>query len=170
MSTSLGERRASILSCVYELSAKGLSVEAACEKLQSVRPSTFYCWAKKVQGQPRERWPELLQDKKMNANNSACQKIWRSMRMHRSFTCDDIVMTSESSPGNVRTYVATLAKHGYLLCVGSSKTIHGRFKPVWRLIRNTGPKAPRRLQDGKIVWDPNLKQSLKPNNEHRSDS
>jgi len=70
------------------------------------------------------------------------QKMWASMRVLASWTNSHIATVTEAPEASIRRYVVRLAAAGYLREVGKQNAGKKREK-VWRLVRNTGPKAPR---------------------------
>lgn len=91
------------------------------------------------------------------------ERCWRSMRMHRRFTVQEIVSDAgtEADKGpedNLRRYLGLLASAGYVKELprrteGSAPTSNG-FKR-WMLARDTGPKAPVALSKVKGMRDLN---------------
>ena len=84
----------------------------------------------------------------------ARDRIWQSIRVLRQFTQPDLIATAEAGRDNVRKYVRGLLRAGYLV-IGQPK---GNGKKgghtIYRLVRDTGPHAPRQQSDGR-TWDPN---------------
>jgi len=90
------------------------------------------------------------------------QNMWRTMRIRKVFTLDDLVALSSTdhkvSPEEAETYMKFLEKAGYI------KNTDGKSRPkaAYRLIKDTGPKPPM-IQRIKRVWDPNLREVVWPN-------
>lgn len=87
----------------------------------------------------------------------ARQRIWQSMRIMRTFSKPDLVGPSDATYANVEQYVTALHRAEYLLIV--RRAIEGKrdAHAIYRLIRDSGPHAPR-LQRNGDTWDPNLHQ------------
>lgn len=82
-------------------------------------------------------------------------KIWKAMRLERTFTAAEIEALAEATRDNVRSYIGPLATAGYLVCVREARCVAGDSYPkTWRLVKNTGPIAPRITLDG--LYDGNL--------------
>ncbi|HUY26173.1 MAG TPA: hypothetical protein VMV27_02030 [Candidatus Binataceae bacterium] len=79
-------------------------------------------------------------------------RIWRSMRILRSFTIPQLVATSDATKKNATSYVSGLARNGYLRVTRTKKP---GAPGVYMLARNTGPNPPRVGHDHSI-YDPNL--------------
>lgn len=84
-------------------------------------------------------------------------RMWKSMRMLREFTPPDVEATAEASKANVRKYIKGLATHGYLQLQRAATGQPGGHA-IWRLVKNTGPVAPRLSKDG--LYDANVAEPL----------
>lgn len=87
---------------------------------------------------------------------------WQAIRQMRTFTPTDIAACAATartavSPEEARRYAQALLRVGYLKAVRTA--IPGRREAVYRLIRNTGPEAPR-LRRVAGVFDPNTGRFL----------
>ncbi|MBI5056960.1 MAG: hypothetical protein HZB61_10140 [Nitrospirae bacterium] len=81
--------------------------------------------------------------------------IWKTIRIVRDFTIHDIQIITGLPRGSISVYVSSLSRAEYIRRVGLRKDCPG-FAPrskVWRLIKNTGPKAPLLRR---CLLDPNL--------------
>jgi hypothetical protein len=78
------------------------------------------------------------------------------MRILRLFTVADLAATAEIQPRNARAYLRRLESAGYLRLARAARNGHPGGHAVWRLIRDTGPHAPRLQRDG-ATWDPNTR-------------
>ncbi|MFN4058193.1 MAG: hypothetical protein ACK4HW_08430 [Roseinatronobacter sp.] len=83
---------------------------------------------------------------------------WTVMRRLSNFSPTDLsahatTENCEVSPERAREYCQTLLRAGYLRVV--RQAISGKREAVYRLIRNTGPKAPR-LRRVRAIEDVNL--------------
>jgi len=83
------------------------------------------------------------------------EKIWMVIRgLNSEFTVEDVTVLVEGNQKAVGVYISILKHSGYIRKVGLRR-FNGRSHPLYRLVRNTGPKPPvvRRC-----VYDPNLDQ------------
>ncbi len=82
-------------------------------------------------------------------------RIWKVIRGLGDFTIEDlIVLAEERSKSTVRVYLSVLIKTGYVRKTGKLKHPHiGGPRAIYRLIKNTGPKAPVQTR---CIYDPNL--------------
>jgi len=81
------------------------------------------------------------------------QKIWNSMKISRFFTAQSVTVTTDSSKSGALVYIYQLEKSGYLqrLCEserGGILPYQVRQLATYRLIRDTGRKAPIVRRDG----------------------
>jgi len=84
------------------------------------------------------------------------EQMWRSIRILKQFSLEDIVATSNTeeqiiSKETARKYLRYLVYAGYLVRDGS----------IYILVKNTGPKPPQ-VQRIQRVYDPNLKEVVWP--------
>lgn len=84
--------------------------------------------------------------------------LWRTMRFLGAFSPTDLRVHAHTDDVRVgrdeaTAYCQMLHRAGYLRVV--QKAIPGRREAVYRLVRNTGPKAPE-LRRIRAVVDPNL--------------
>jgi hypothetical protein len=89
-------------------------------------------------------------------------RIWRTLRSlgrtQGNFTLADVIAASAADESNVRKYTRHLLRAGYLAIVQPAVPAHHhRGWARYRLVRDTGPEAPRAHQNGSI-FDPNLKE------------
>ncbi len=92
---------------------------------------------------------------------SAHARAWCVMRVFKGpFTVGDVARLSEASVANSRKYIGTLLRAGYIRVVGSrSRSPKQGRENLYRLIKNTGPKAPNQLKGS--LHDPNLGPRIK---------
>ena len=76
------------------------------------------------------------------------------MRILRIFTIPDLIATAEISEANADKYVRGLYRSGYLVIAKPKRNGKKGGCTVWRLVRDTGPRAPR-MQTNGITYDPN---------------
>lgn len=76
------------------------------------------------------------------------------MRQLRSFTTGDLVATAEIGESLAQKYVLALQRAGYLAVLQPKRSGVTGGHAQYRLVRNTGPVAPRINQDG--IFDANL--------------
>lgn len=80
-------------------------------------------------------------------------RIWKAMRILRTFSQPTLVATAEVGKDNVTRYVRGLTEVGYLAVITPANP--ARHEPAqYRLRRNTGPVAPRLGKLG--LYDANL--------------
>ncbi|MEJ5227219.1 helix-turn-helix domain-containing protein [Thermodesulfovibrio sp.] len=82
------------------------------------------------------------------------EKIWKVIRgLNSEFTIDEIAVLTGVKQSTVRAYLTILVSVGYIRKTSSQKLpAKGRPKDVYRLIKNTGPKAPMLRR---CLYDPN---------------
>ena len=91
---------------------------------------------------------------------SAVANMWRTMRALKSFTPTDVMAHShtpefEVSLANAQDYCQMLVRSGHLRVI--TKALPGRREAIYRLVRDTGPRAPRERRV-RAVWDENLRE------------
>lgn len=87
----------------------------------------------------------------------ARDRAWQSMRILRRFTLPDLIATAEISADNARKYVRGLRRSGYITIDTPKAEGKKNGHEIYRLTRDTGPKAPRLQKDGN-TYDPNEHQ------------
>jgi len=80
------------------------------------------------------------------------EKIWKVIRGLNQFTVEEVAILVEGNPKYVGVYLSSLVYAGYIRKTGRRRE-GKRSKPLYRLIKNTGPKAPKIRRN---VYDPNL--------------
>lgn len=95
-----------------------------------------------------------INSKGENIEDNIQSKIWRCIRVIKTFSFRDLVVTIENenqkiSPSAVDRYLVSLKAAGYL----TKKKAEKNYKLV--LAMNTGPQAPQ-IQKTKSIYDPNL--------------
>lgn len=84
------------------------------------------------------------------------QQVWQSMRIMRArFTTGDLLTTADTSISAVHKYCRALGRAGFLRLVQARVSGRPGSRDVWALVRDTGPLAPIRREDGSGVYDPN---------------
>ena len=86
-------------------------------------------------------------------------RMWASMRIMRVFTARDIGATSECQERSARVFIKALIEAGYAR-VERETTFEVGDYTSYRLIRNSGPLAPRLRADGTSILDLNLNQEM----------
>lgn len=81
------------------------------------------------------------------------EKVWKVIRGLLGFTFDEVAITADLPYTKASTYLKALYQAGYIRQAGKKEGIDGRKKVFWRLVRNTGPKAPAPC---KCLYDPNI--------------
>lgn len=85
------------------------------------------------------------------------QQVWQSMRVLRRFTTADLLTTAACGQSQVHKYCRALARTGYLRLHLARVSGRPGSRDVWLLVRDSGPEAPIRRQDGSGVYDPNTR-------------
>jgi len=102
------------------------------------------------------------------AKNDVRDKVWKVTRgLVGGFSYDEVTMLTEAPYPSVSKYLIQLYHAGYIRPAGKREEADGRKKVVWRLVRNTGPKAPVPCR---CLYDPNidiLAPSLNPSPQGR---
>jgi hypothetical protein len=88
----------------------------------------------------------------------ARQRLWNSIRVLKRFTAAQIEATAEVSPANLQKYLLALDRSGYLVKVRPKQNGCPGGHALWRLARDSGPRAPIVRNDGSGVYDPNQDQ------------
>ena len=83
---------------------------------------------------------------------SAQEKVWRVIRGLGDFTVEELAILVEEKQHTVTFYTSLLCKAGYIRHVGKRKAASGWPQRVYRLVKNTGPKAPIQKR---CLFDPN---------------
>ena len=75
---------------------------------------------------------------------TAQDRVWKVVRNLRDFTIYEVVELTGIPYKNISVYISALAKAGYIRRIGLRKERPGSAprSKVWKLIKNTGPKAP----------------------------
>lgn len=87
----------------------------------------------------------------------ARDRAWQSMRILCLFTVPDLMATAEIGKSNARYYINGLRRSGYLVIAKAKQDGRKNGHEAYRLVRDTGPKAPRLQSDGR-TYDPNQHQ------------
>jgi hypothetical protein len=83
------------------------------------------------------------------------QHAWSSMRVFKVFTTEQIEATAGITRDNLRKYIKALHKSSYLRIARPKQNGRSQGHTVWRLIRDSGARAPIVRMDGSGVYDPN---------------
>ena len=86
-------------------------------------------------------------------------RMWSSMRIMRVFTAQDIAATAEGDDRAARAYIKALQQAGYVR-VERETTFEVGSYTSYRLLKNTGPLAPRLRADGKSLLDLNRNEEV----------
>jgi hypothetical protein len=97
------------------------------------------------------------------------QQAWNSIRVLKRFTAAQIEATAEIQEENLRKYLKALAAAGYLAQVRPKQNGRPGGHAIWRLARDSGPRAPLVRYDGSGVYDPNQDQLYPGRNEVAND-
>jgi hypothetical protein len=109
--------------------------------------------------------PRVREDGSRITAGMGRQNMWRTMRIRKIFTLNDLIALSSVDEHKIaeeeaKTYVSYLEKAGYLKKIDRLSM----SKATFRFIRDTGPKSPM-IQRVRRVYDPNLKQIVWPESE-----
>jgi len=83
------------------------------------------------------------------------QQAWNSIRVLKRFTSAQVEATAEISRDNLRKYLKALDRAGYLVLAKPKRNGKSLGHAVWRLARDSGPRAPIVRTAGSGVYDPN---------------
>lgn len=100
---------------------------------------------------------EGAQTRAYNRLPRARDRAWQSMRILRLFTVPDLMATAEMGKANARKYINGLRSSGYLVVARPKQEGKKNGHEAYRLVRDTGPRAPRLQSDGR-TYDPNQHQ------------
>ncbi|MEJ1358304.1 MAG: hypothetical protein RPU42_14450 [Candidatus Sedimenticola sp. (ex Thyasira tokunagai)] len=89
-----------------------------------------------------------------NRQPIARDRAWQSMRILPHFSVPELMATAEIGNENARKYIKGLLQSGYLVIARKKQNGRKGGHEAYRLIRNTGPRAPRLQTDGN-TYDPN---------------
>lgn len=107
---------------------------------------------------PRTRCAARSIAKTKGANHKRA-KIWYAMRVMRHFTIADLMaVTEQDNKYSILTFIGYLRRAGYVIARYGNKGKHELTSFV--LVRNTGPKCPSILRNGKTIWDHNTEQEI----------
>jgi len=81
------------------------------------------------------------------------ERAWQAMRSLRSFDLGQLMSVSEIERSNGTKFVRALTRAGYLRCIQRANPTRRQFA-LYRLIDDTGPRAPVLRNDGR-VYDAN---------------
>jgi hypothetical protein len=88
------------------------------------------------------------------------QQVWQAMRIMRGhFSVADLLRTCDISESAVHKYCRALARAGYLRLLWPRVSGRAGSRDIWALVRDSGPHAPIKRQDGSAVWDPNTRHA-----------
>lgn len=96
--------------------------------------------------------------KKIRSGMNGQQLIWNALRINRKLTVGTAESVTKINPRTIYRYLNDLEKAGYVKCQrndrsGSNFDRMG-IQNIWKLVRETGPKAPI-LRRGIGFWDQN---------------
>lgn len=87
------------------------------------------------------------------AQNDAREKVWKMIRCLIAFSFEEVSILTELPYTLASSYLKALYQAGYIRQAGKRREADGRKKVIWRVARNTGPKAPVPC---KCLYDPNI--------------
>lgn len=85
----------------------------------------------------------------------ARQRVWNSIRVLKRFTAAQLEATATIRRANLQKYLLALDRAGYLTLVRPKQNGKSLGHAIWRLARDTGPRAPIVRTDSSGVYDPN---------------
>ncbi|KAF0145075.1 MAG: hypothetical protein FD156_1186 [Nitrospirae bacterium] len=97
-----------------------------------------------LNNRPRKKETESLRNR---------EKIWKVIRVLREFSVEEVSTLTELIYKVVSGYVFHLYNAGYVRQAGKRKEGDGRNRVLWRIAKNTGPKAPVICR---CLYDPNI--------------
>lgn len=100
--------------------------------------------------------PRVRKDGTEISQGKGTQRMWNTLRVRKIATIADIWALSNTTQRMAAEYLRYLEKAGYVRNIYAGAPV-----ATYRLIRDTGPKAPM-IQRIKQVWDPNLKKVMWP--------
>ena len=93
------------------------------------------------------------------------QRAWNAMRMGEAFSVPELVMVASAggekdAANNLQRFCARLCKAGYLVKLPRNDRVHGKRQGAhrYRLIDDTGPKAPAYRPSSGALFDFNSKE------------
>ena len=97
------------------------------------------------------------------ATSGGRYRAWQTMRLFRksgtAWSVRQLASLGETSEHNVGAFVRGLMRHGYLAVVRPKREGVVLGDTLYRLVRDTGPYAPRVRVDGSL-YDPNTGEEL----------
>ena len=96
-----------------------------------------------------------MRPRNVSRKNTLREKAWKIMRTLGTYTLTEVATLAEADYSNIGHYHQCLVAAGYVRQEGTRKQ-EGRpgFDKIFRLIKNTGPKAPIQ-KDLRFVFDQN---------------
>jgi hypothetical protein len=91
-----------------------------------------------------------------SAGTAKRAKAWQAMRILRRFTLPQVEMSAEIGESNLQRFVRALTRSGFLRLDRARRPGIPASCNVYRLVRDTGPKAPILGNDG-FVYDENTR-------------
>ncbi|MEI2740927.1 MAG: hypothetical protein V9G63_10045 [Candidatus Competibacter sp.] len=85
----------------------------------------------------------------------ARQRIWNTVRVFKQVSIEQAQATAEVSASNAQKYLRALLRAGYLQIARPKQSGKTGGHAIYRLARNTGPRAPIVRTGGDGVYDPN---------------
>lgn len=119
-------------------------------------PKRYKC--NPAKGEPRLGKGARKGDSISRQGRTGQQLIWNALRINRTVVASSVVAVTRCSKKSVVGYLSVLEKTGYLSCRKvDTKRANNEIEcheSVWKLIRETGPKAPI-YRRNKGCWDQN---------------
>jgi hypothetical protein len=83
--------------------------------------------------------PRVRRDGTIDREPTGQERMWSAMKAMRSFSLAELMAATGIAEHTAKTYLRRLAAAGYLAAVEPGRPWH---PGLWRLVRNTGPRAP----------------------------
>ncbi|MCK5295927.1 MAG: hypothetical protein KAJ75_03470, partial [Alphaproteobacteria bacterium] len=101
--------------------------------------------------------PRVTRDGKIVTQGKGTEQMWRTMRMLKAFTADELAVMASTEeiqvkPQTAKSYLKHICKAGYI-------TVISTRPKRYRFARWTGCQPPM-IQRLKTVFDPNLRQIM----------
>lgn len=85
---------------------------------------------------------------RLSSKPGARARAWKSMRILKTFTHADLMITAEIRHQNVKMFVKALLDAGYLKL--TKPPMRGHWS-TYRLVRDTGPQCPIPWKNGEVL-------------------
>jgi hypothetical protein len=90
------------------------------------------------------------QRRRRMAPDSARARVWKAMRIMRTFTRSDLMAVAEATRDNLDRYIPALERAEYLIRARDKLNGVPAGHIIYRLVRDTGPSHPIPWVDGRV--------------------